>query len=277
MGNDDEVGAMSDDLYEVLIIKYGTRETVRSEVYLNYGVYGQPDGPIRMDYFIWVVRNAVRTVLIDTGFSADGGAKRARDTVLPPVEAWTRLGIAPESAPDIVVTHAHYDHIGNLGHFPSSTIRIAREEFEFWVGPHVHRAQFHHSVEDSELAALAAARGEGRVAFFEDRLDLAPGIEVIRLGGHTPGQAVVIVQTSAGPVLLASDAVHYLEEYDADLPFVSVANLVDMYSGFDRIRELEQAGTVRHVVPGHDPGTLERFEPYGAPLEGFASVIGRIS
>jgi glyoxylase-like metal-dependent hydrolase (beta-lactamase superfamily II) len=275
--NDDEVTTMSGDEYEVLIIKYGTRETVRSDVYLNYGVYGQPDAPIRMDYFIWVVRNAARTVLVDTGFSAKGGSDRRRDTVLPPVEAWRRLGITPESAPEIVVTHAHYDHTGHLAHFPGSTIRMARAEFDFWTGPHAHHPLFHHSAQDEDLAGLVAAEAEGRVAFFDDQLELAPGIELLRVGGHTPGQTVVIVQTSDGPVMLASDAVHYLEEYEDALPFMSVANLVDMYAGFDLVRELLTAGTVRHLVPGHDPGTLDRFEPYGEPLDGFAAVIGRRS
>lgn len=268
---------MSDDEYEVLIIKYGTRETVRSDVYLNYGVYGMPDGPIRMDYFVWVVRNATRTVLVDTGFSAAGGAARRRDTVFAPVEAWERLGITPESAPDIVLTHAHYDHTGHLAHFPVSTIRMARAEFAFWTGPQAHHPLFHHSAQDEDLAGLVAAEAEGRVVFFDDRLQLAPGIELMRLGGHTPGQAVVLVQTSDGPVLLASDAVHYLEEYEDALPFMSVANLVDMYAGFDRIRELVDSGEVRHLVPGHDPGTLDRFERFGAPLDGLAAVIGRRS
>ena len=267
---------MSDDRYEVIIVKYGTRDTVRSDVYLNYGVYGQPDAPIRMDYFVWVVRNAHRTILVDTGYSPAGGANRNRTTVLPPPDAWERLGITPEMAPDIVLTHAHYDHTGNLDRFPGSRIFMARAEFDFWTGPHAHHPLFHHSAEDAELAGLVAAEAEGRVTFFDDRLDLAPGVEVIRLGGHTPGQAVVVAQTAGGPVLLASDSVHYLEEYEDALPFMSVANLVDMYAGFDRIRELEAAGRVRHIVPGHDPGTLDRFEPYGAPLEGFASVIGRL-
>lgn len=268
---------MSDDRYEVIIIRYGTRETVRSEVYLNYGVYGQPDGPIRMDYFVWVVRNAQRTIVVDTGFSPRGGAARRRDTVLPPPDAWARLGITPGSAPEIVLTHAHYDHTGNLDHFPASTIRMARSEYDFWTGPHAHHPLFHHSAEDDDLAGLTAAHAAGRISFFDDRAVVAPGVEVIRLGGHTPGQSVVLVQTGGGAVLLASDAVHYLEEYEKALPFMSVANLVDMYAGFDRIRELEAEGVVRHVVPGHDPGTLERFEPYGSPLEGVAAVIGRIS
>lgn len=279
--DDDEVAAMNDDTYEVLILRYGTRETVRSDVYLNYGVYGTPDAPIRMDYFIWVVRNGARTILVDTGFSAAGGAARRRETVLPPVVAWEALGITPASAPPLVVTHAHYDHTGHLAHFPASTIHIARAEVDFWTGPHAHHPLFHHSAEDDDLAALLAAQREGRVELFDDRLDLAPGVELLRLGGHTPGQAVVLVQTSDGPVLLASDAVHYLEEYEDALPFVSVANLVDMYAGFDRIRELVEAGAVRHVVPGHDPGTIERFGVAdgfdGTPLDGNVAIIGRMS
>ena len=37
------------------------------------------------------------------------------------------------------------------------------------------------------------------------------------------------------------------------------------------------AGAVRHLVPGHDPGTLAMLTPYGAPLEGDAAVIGRLA
>ena len=94
----------------------------------------------------------------------------------------------------------------------------------------------HHSVEDDELRVLGEAVSSGRATLFEDRHQVADGIEVIRVGGHTPGQAVVLVRTADGPVLLASDAVHYYEECDKDMPFMSVANLVDMYAGFDTIR-----------------------------------------
>ncbi len=48
-----EGGAVSgpDDHYEVTIVKYGTRSTTRSDVYLNFPLYHESEGPIEMDYF----------------------------------------------------------------------------------------------------------------------------------------------------------------------------------------------------------------------------------
>lgn len=266
---------MTDDaLYEVVIARYGTRTTTRNEVYLNHPLYHEPDGPIGMDYFVWVIRNAQRTILVDTGFSTSGGDKRARTMLVHPTEIWRELGIEPDSAPPIVLTHAHYDHTGNLAHFPQSRILVAQSELDFWSGPHAHRVLFHHSVEDDELDGLRAAQAEGRVDVFTGSHDLAPGVEVIEVGGHTPGQSVVLVQTSAGPVLLASDAVHYLEELDRDMLFTSVADLPAMYAGFDTVSAMRADGRVAHLVPGHDPGTLALFPALDGPLAANAAHIG---
>jgi glyoxylase-like metal-dependent hydrolase (beta-lactamase superfamily II) len=274
---DDEVlmTDMADDRYEVVIVKYGTRETVRSEVYLNYGLYHEDDGPIGMDYFIWVIRNAERTVLVDTGFSPAGGAERKRTTLVTPPQAWEALGIHPDSSPTIVLTHAHYDHTGNLAYFPGSQIVTAQAELDFWAGPHAHRLLFHHSVEDADLAVLSAAHAAGRVTAFEGSHTIAPGVEVLQVGGHTPGQSVVVVQTHGGPVLLASDAVHYYEELDRDMPFMSVADLIGMYAGFDRVAGMLADGSVVAMVPGHDPATLSRFPALPEALPGLAAVVGR--
>lgn len=263
----------ADATYEVVLVRYGTRIGTRSEVYLNYPVYGQPDGPIAMDYFFWVIRNQERTVLVDTGYSPEGAVHRSRTFTLDPAEAWAALDVDLAAPQTVVVTHAHYDHIGNLRLFPQAQIVIAADEYEFWQSGFAQRTQFHHSVEDSELDDLARARTEGRITEFSDRFDVAPGIEVIQVGGHTPGQAIVRVATDEGDVILASDAIHYYEEYEADMPFTYVQDVRGMYAAFDSIRELMVSAT--HLVSGHDPDTLARFTPVSEGLlAGNAATIG---
>lgn len=261
--------------YEVTIVKYGTRVTSRSDVYLNYQLYNEADGAMEMDYFFWVIHGGGRTVLVDTGFSPEGGRARKRDLLADVAELLQRFGASPDTAPPVILTHAHYDHVGNLGLFSASEVFMARREFEFWASGHARRKMFHHSVDDEGLALLAAVQAEGRLRLFGDSIEVVPGVEVLRVGGHTPGQCVVKVPTSEGTVLLASDAIHYYEEYERDMLFMSVANLVEMYEGFDYVRRLVDSGQVDHLVAGHDPSTLARFKPVEGRFGHLAATIGQ--
>lgn len=262
------------DRYQVSIVKFGTRSTVKSDVYLNFHIYKMDDEPVEMDYFFWVIRNAQRTVVVDTGFSKHGGEVRNRTFLIEPAAAFAALGVDPAEAPQVVVTHAHYDHIGNLHLFPESNIIMARAELEFWLSSFAARKQFQHSIETEELDYLKRAAGEGRLKTFDHEHIIAPGIRIFRVGGHTPGQSIITVDTSEGQVVLASDAIHYYEEYKQDLPFMFVNDVREMYAGFDTIRQLMDT-TASHLVTGHDPSTLERFTPFTAgPLAGLAATIG---
>ncbi|MGH3174645.1 MAG: MBL fold metallo-hydrolase, partial [Streptosporangiaceae bacterium] len=103
--------------YEVLAVRYGTRQASAAEVFLNYHVYHEPDRPLGMDYFFWVARNPARSVVNDTGFSPAGGAARGRTMLMDTVPALHAAGLTPDGVAQVVLTHAHYDHIGGLPAF----------------------------------------------------------------------------------------------------------------------------------------------------------------
>ena len=249
--------------YEVLAIRYASRQAVKSEVYLNFHLYGEPDDAIGMDYFVWVARNAQRTILVDTGFSASAWRRRGRPAALAPAATLAGLGIDPAGITQVVATHGHYDHIGNLGDFPAAEIIMSRREYEFWTGPLGSRGQFAWAAEPRDVSELRRIHADGRLTLFEGSYPPAPGIELVEVGGHTPGQAVAAVATADGSAVIASDAVHYYEELERDRPSAVVADLRQMYRAFDQLRELtSQAGT--EIVAGHDPAVFSRFPGRGA-------------
>jgi glyoxylase-like metal-dependent hydrolase (beta-lactamase superfamily II) len=259
--------------YEVLAVRYGTRSTVASQVYLNWFQYNEPDHPVEMDYFFWLVRGAGRVILVDTGFTHEVGARRGRTTTTAPLQALRRLGVATSQVDTVVVTHGHYDHTGHVSQFPDADVVMAGRELDFWSGPYSTRAQFAHSAERADLEGLVERDREGRLQRVAGRAELTPGVAVREVGGHTPGQLIVEVEAQQGPVVLASDAVHYYEELERDRPFVVVADLEAMYAGFDTVAELASApGAV--LVPGHDPLVMQKFAPVDPDVPDLAVRVG---
>lgn len=263
----------TDDAYEVTIVRYGTRETLRSAVFLNYGVYGEPDGPIRMDYYFWVVRNSARTFLVDTGYNECSGANRGRTMLISPSAALAELDVDPDRA-TVILTHLHYDHAGNLDLFPNSTVIASATEYEFWTGPYARRRLYHHAVDDRDIENLQHIRADGRLHLHGGgSATIAPGIELIEVGGHSPGQCIVMVNTTDGPVLVASDATHFYEQIERDMPFHVVTDLRAMYAGFDRMKDIvHQYDAI--LLPGHDPAVFDRHRRCAGPLARVAASIG---
>ncbi len=256
---------------EVLAIRYGHRVTTRAESFLNFHLYGEPDGDMDLDYFFWVIRDpgAGGVTLVDTGFAPEAGDRRRRLHYGTPARSLPALGIDPDDVGAVVVSHAHWDHIGNLREFPRANIVMAAAEYAFWTSPLARRWQFASQTEPGELTALAKAHADDRITLVSGQHTLAPGIELIEVGGHTPGQLIVSVATRAGSVtpagtvVLASDALHFYEEVEQDRPFAVLTDLPGMYRAYDTLAQLaRQPGT--RLVAGHDPAVRARFAPYRA-------------
>ncbi len=263
-----------DEPWEIVAVRHGRLVTTRARFYLNYDEYHEADGPIALAYYFWVIRNSNRTIVFDTGFSARGAAKRAREVLIPVPDALALLSITPESDVDVVISHLHYDHAGNLASFPRQRILLARAEYEFWTATESRRVQFRSVVDDEDVSALESAVAEGRVTLVSGVTDIAPGVRILEIPGHTPGQLAVLVDTADGRVLLASDATHFDEELDRDMPFKHNTAVIDLYRGLDRMREWRRVGAVARVIPGHEPATFEQYPRVSGALAEHAVRIG---
>ena len=253
--------------FQVYAIKYATREARSGEHF--YG--GDPhDAPMPMDYYVWAVVSPERTIVVDAGFTAEVAARRGRKHLRCPTEGLEALGIDCARVPYVILSHLHYDHVGNLDKFPEATFVVQEAEMAFWTGRYAGKEHFRTIVEAYDVVYLVRENFEGRLRFVSGSEEIVPGVEVHWTGGHSSGLQAVRVKTSRGHVVLASDATHFYANIGEDRPYSIVSDLAQMYGAFDIVRSL--ADSPAHVVPGHDPLVMERF-PAEEGLEGVAVRI----
>jgi len=254
---------MDAEAYEIFAIKYGERVGTRGGMF----VYGDPhDEPMAMDYFVWAVRNSERTIVIDVGFGREEGESRGRTFLRCPTEGLRLVGIEASDVEDVVITHMHYDHAGNLELFPNARFHIQDEEMSYITG----RAMTHEVLRSSyrlgDVVEMVRLVYGDRVLFHSGDEEIAPGITVHHVPGHTRGLQSVRVHTERGWVVVASDATHYYENIEKNQPFSVLENMFHKLEGFRKLRAL--APSSEHIVPGHDPEVMRRYPPATPELEG---------
>ena len=251
--------------YEVFAIRYARRDARRPDHFVG----GDPhDAPMAMDYFVWLIRNAERTIVVDTGFTAEVAKRRKREHIRAPKEGLALLGVKAEAVRDVVITHMHYDHVGSILDFPNAVFHMQDEEMSFVTGRYMRHERFAHSFEPDDVVGMVRMLFKGRVAFHEGAEELAPGVSLHHIGGHTPGLQSVRVHTQRGWVVLASDASHYYEHLETGRVFPTTFNLGRVLEGYDTLRRL--ADSPRHIIPGHDPLVMARYPAVSKALDGIA-------
>lgn len=242
---------MREATYRIYAIKYAHHERTARDNFLGGDIH---DGPMPLDYFVWAVVGAERSFVVDTGFDQAMAQKRARNIVRPVSDGLKRIGIEPASVRDIVITHMHYDHCGNPDLFPQAIYHLQDREMAFCTGRCMCHNTLRYAFSAEDVKVMIDRLYAGRVCFHDGDDELAPGISLHRLGGHSDGLQVVRVRTERGWVVLASDATHYYANIGRELPYPITYNIGDTLEGYRTLRRL--ADSEAHIIPGHDPQVL---------------------
>lgn len=254
--------------YEVYAIKYAHHARRAGENFIG----GDPhDGPMPLDYFVWLVRGEAGQYVVDTGFSAAVAARRGREHLRCPAAALSLLKCDAASVKDVIVTHLHYDHIGNFERFPGATFHLQDLEMNYATGRHMGERFFSGAYDVEDVVGMVRRVYAGRVRFHDGDAELAPGLSVHLIGGHTMGLQAVRVHTRRGWVVLASDASHFYANMEEVRPFPIVWSVADMVQGYRRLAEL--AASREHIIPGHDPLVLERYPAPSVELKGIVARL----
>jgi glyoxylase-like metal-dependent hydrolase (beta-lactamase superfamily II) len=262
---------MTTELYEVLAIKYAELPRDARSNFIDGDPHETRDMPL--DYFVWVVRNDDRTIVVDTGFGQAVAAQRGR-TITNPVDTGLRAaGVDIDDVRDVVITHLHYDHCGNDEIFANARYHLQDDEMAYATGRHMCHGALAHAFEPEDVARMVHRVFSGRVEFHDGDDTLASGVTLHRLGGHTMGLQVVRVETAAGPVVLASDASHFFAHFENKRVFPVVYNIGDLLEGYRSLHKL--AGPGRRIIPGHDPLVFERYPALNEASAGWIARLDR--
>ena len=246
--------------YQVYAIHYGTMEGYDRSYLFNLG---NPGEKMTMDWSFWVIVGDSKVILVDTGFSDEKLVTKWG------IKDWTRtdkllpkIGLNPGEVTDIILTHAHWDHAGNIENFnPKATIWMQKDELEFAAGAAAQSNFGKIGLNKEDVLALVNWNWDGRVKLIEGDKEIIPGIRCYLGGKHTYGFQWISVNTASGIVVLASDIVYMFENIDTMTPIGTGQSSLEAYKTLERIVEVASSRDL--IVPGHDPKVYAKWPTPG--------------
>ena len=255
----------NDPVYEVYAIRFATNpKRLRGQ---NFIADANPLEPSVMDFFCWLIVGGGKAIVVDTGTKQGVIEQHGLTFIRSPTEALSALGFDPEKVETVILTHLHFDHIGNIDQFPAARFHLPLAEMHYATGPDMEHYFVRRPYDPKQIALVLDYLYQGRVNLHGKTLELAPGLSLHVLGGHTAGQAIVRVHTKRGWVVLASDTLHYYEELERSIPFAVAQDVAAMLAAHPIIRSL--ADSDGHIVPAHDPIIMRKYPAARPDLDGF--------
>ncbi len=200
----------------------------------------------------WYIEGAEKKILIDTGmgsaeeviatqskYGADLAAVKKTEWDI--VHQLQRFGLSPNDIDIVVQTHLHFDHVGNNELFDRAIFVTQRDEIPWGISPPPYGVYYYREFAPHVVGTL------NRTMTIDGDWQICPGVQLVKVGGHSPGLQFVLVDTGVGKVAIASDAAYNYRNLEYDWPMGPYYRLDDVVKGFQLMKREADI-----VVPQHD-------------------------
>jgi glyoxylase-like metal-dependent hydrolase (beta-lactamase superfamily II) len=194
---------------------------------------------------------------VDTGYHPDYVASQwaqGKNFIEPPA-LLSQLGVKADEIKTVIVTHFHQDHFTGFDYFPTAKFVMQRAELEFWTGPLMRHEIFDKQIRPKVRPALHRLSQEERIELIDGDVELYPGLELLKAGGHTPGSQMVALQTAAGKAVLCGDIAYTYKNIRDHIPVGWYFNLGDTVVALERA--LATAARRDLAFPNHDTEVMQ--------------------
>ena len=228
-------------------------------------VIGAPkDEKIDTVYALWLIRGGGRNILFDSGFHRPRWFKEwTIKDYLRPDEAVRLVGVNPEEVTDVVISHAHWDHMGGIDLFPKANVWIQKDEFRYYTGEAWQPGGDHGGIDPDDVQELVRLNTEGRLRLVDgDNVEILPGIRAYTGARHTFASQYLRVDGNP-PFVLASDSVYLYRNLAEHKPSATFSKADYPLNIKNQERMIQLAGSPDRVVPGHDALQFQKFATKG--------------
>lgn len=143
---------------------------------------GSKEKVIPISFAIYLIKTENKNILVDAGCDTMPGFDMKK--YYSPAFVLRQAGLSADEITDVIITHAHHDHIEALKHFKNAIVHITEGEY----------SNGKNYISDDTT-----------VKVFKDVNIINPQIKVIKWGGHSVGSAIVEITSGDIIHILAGD------------------------------------------------------------------------
>lgn len=243
--------------YSIQAIRYANSPDVPVSALV---IGGPKDVKVDIAMVIWLIRGGGHTILFDSGFHRETFLKYfPMKDYLRPDEAVKLAGVQPEEVTDIVISHAHWDHMGGIDLFPKANVWIQKDEYRYYTMDAWQPGGNHGGIDPEDVKQLLQLNTEGRIHLVDgDNAEIFPGIRAYTGSRHTYASQYLCVDGNP-PFVLASDNCYFYLNLSSHLPSATFSEADHPANIAAQSRMIELAGSANRVIPGHDALQFQKF------------------